>query len=136
MRVAFNYNPENGRAEVVLKKQGITSSGTAKVHPDDRKYASEYTGLTIAEMRAYKKFLEKRARKKNKIEKQLLNQAEYYKKLAEEDIEVSKRIQEDIEYYIQSKANFYAARENPATKINWSDLDESRLSDNFKKALE
>ena len=136
MRAIFNYNPETGVAEVTLTRKGITATASAKVHPDDKQYSSEFTGLTIAEMRAYKKLLEKRARQKNKIAKWYLTQAEYYKKLAEEDLDVSQAIQDEIEYYIQSKSDFYEKMKNPIKPIIWSDIEADKLSDNFKKMVE
>lgn len=136
MRTIFNYNSETGIAEVTLTKKGITVTANAKVHPDDKQYASEFTGLTIAEMRAYKKYLEKRARQKNKIAEWHLKQAEYYKKLSEEDIEVSTAIDEEIAFYIQGKSDFYDKLKNPVKPVIWSDVEVNRLSDNFKKMVE
>ena len=81
MRRKFYYDKESGIARVVLKKKGITAWGTARLHPDDRDYGSEFTGLGIAEMRAQKDFLEKRAKAKRKEYKRLLAMAEYYKAL-------------------------------------------------------
>ena len=136
MKAVFNYDSQNGIAKVTLSKQGISASATARVHPDDIAHASEFTGLTIAEMRAYKKFVQKRIRRKLAMEKRLLAQSQYYKKLAEEDQEIVERIEEEILFYIQSKADFYNKLRTPPTPIKWADIDTDKLSENFKRALE
>ena len=136
MKAIFNYDSEKKIAQVTLSKQGITVTGTAKAHPDDGVHASEFTGLTIAEMRAYKKFVERRSRKKKSMQKWFLAQAEYYAKLADEDIETSKRIEEEIDFYIEQKSKFYNTLKNPPQKIKWAELNDLQLNENFKKALD
>lgn len=136
MKVIFNYDSEKKIAHVTMSKQGITVTGTAKAHPDDGVYANEFTGLTIAEMRAYKKFLKRRSQKKKSTQKWFLAQAEYYAKLADEDIQDSKRIEEEIDFYIEQKSKFYNTLKNPPQRIKWADLDNIQLNENFKKAID
>ena len=136
MKATFNYDSEKKIAQVTLSKQGITVTGTAKAHPDDNHHASEFTGLTIAEMRAYKKFVERRARRKQNIQKWFLGQAEYYAQLAQEDLEVAKRVEEEIGIYIDQKAQFYQLLKSPKQRITWGSLDDIELNESFKRAID
>lgn len=125
MRRRFSYNKETSVADVVLYMDGITATGTAKVHPDDLQYANEYTGLHLAELRAYKKYLEKRARKKHAYELKLLRTAQYYKKLCEEDMHTAQQVEAAISEFINGKALLYQTLKNPPKKVQWHNLPEN-----------
>ena len=42
------YSPETKISTVILQDKHGTYTGTAKLHPNDKKYASEFTGCSIA----------------------------------------------------------------------------------------
>jgi hypothetical protein len=125
MRRRFYYDKDSGVARVVLNKRGITAWGTAKLHPDDMVYGNEYTGLGIAEMRAEKQLLEKRARAKKKEHKRLVAQAAYYEQLYKNDIERAKELDESINNFIEQKAGLYQKLKNPQPKVQWKELPEN-----------
>lgn len=141
MRRRFYYDKDMGIARVVLNKKGITAWGTARLHPDDKDYGSEFTGLGIAEMRAEKDFLQKRARLKRKEYKRLLARAEYYKSLYESDFERAKELDEAIGQFIQEKADLHQKLRNPQRRTEWKTLPENffdgvELDGNTARALE
>lgn len=125
MRRKFYYDKELGVARVILNKKGITAWGTARLHPDDRDYGSEYTGLGIAEMRAQKDFLEKRARAKRKEYKRLLAAAQYYKDLYEADFERAQELGGAINQFIQDKADLHQKLRQPQKRTEWKALPEN-----------
>lgn len=58
MNPKYDYNPDNNCAVCVITGEGGTKYyGRAYCHPDDKEFASEKTGLTIAELRAQIDFL-------------------------------------------------------------------------------
>lgn len=68
MKFLYGYfNQNTGQSIVALADKYGQYIGQAKLHPDDRKYASKYTGCRIAEQRAYIKALKQKIRRK-KIE--------------------------------------------------------------------
>jgi hypothetical protein len=125
MRRRFYYDKELGVARVVLNKKGITAWGIARLHPDDADYGSEYTGLGIAEMRAQKDFLEKRARAKRKEYKRLLAKAEYYKDLYETDFERAQELDDTINQFIKDKAELHQKLRHPQKRVEWKTLPEN-----------
>ena len=141
MRRRFYYDKESGVARVVLNKKGIIAWGTARLHPDDKDYGSEFTGLGIAEMRAQKDFLEKRARAKRKEYRRLLAAAEYYKDLYEADLERAQELESTINQFIQDKANLHQKLRQPQKLVEWKSLPENffdgvELDGNTVRALE
>ena len=54
----FNYNEHRGKATCTISDGQNTFVGTAKCHPDDWDYRSEYTGCEIAERRCKIKILQ------------------------------------------------------------------------------
>lgn len=54
----FNYNEHRGKATCTISDGQNTFVGTAKCHPDDWDYMSEYTGCEIAERRCKIKILQ------------------------------------------------------------------------------
>jgi len=125
MRRRFYYDKNSGYARVMLNKKGITAWGTAKLHPDDMVYGNEYTGLGIAEMRAEKQLLEKRARAKKKEYKKLMAQAGYYEQLYKDDLERAKELDAAINHFIEQKAGLYEKLKNPQTIVQWKELPEN-----------
>lgn len=136
MKRFFSYDKENKVAKAEVLKKGIKGVGYAKAHPDDFKYANEITGLQLAELRATKDFLEKRARRKLKTQKRLLAEAQYMQDLAGEDLLEAEDIQKIIEQIISDKAALYEKLNNPMPKVQWTELTEDLMSDEFKLSLE
>lgn len=120
----YLYDKENGVSMAKFSKQGIVAYGTAKIHPDDREYASEYTGLTLAEMRAYKNFLRKRAKKKKEFYNRYQKIANSYKTYYEADLEREKEMDEIIARFINDKQELYRRLHNPPQKTEWKELPE------------
>lgn len=135
MKRFFNFDKETGIAKVEVMKKGIKGTGYAKIHPEDAKYATSFTGLQLAELRATKKFLEKRSRQKLRTSQAHLNHAEHFKQLAEEDQQEIKVIEEIIEQIISDKSALYEKLSNPAPKIQWTELTEDLMSNEFKQGL-
>ena len=125
MRRRFYYDKESGVARVVLNKKGITALGTAKLHPDDHDYASEFTGLGIAEMRAEKQLLEKRAKLKKQKHKKYQALSQYYEQLYTEDLQRAEQIEEAIVQFILGKAELHAKLRNPQSKVEWKELPQN-----------
>lgn len=74
-------NYENGHSLVVIKHLKHRFYGTADVHPDDKKNASEFAGCILAEMRAQIKALK------------------YEKKIAKEEAETCRKFIRACECY-------------------------------------
>lgn len=55
--IASNFWDTTGQSYVTLKHLGSFFTGKAKLHPDDKEYASELTGCSYAESRAIIKAL-------------------------------------------------------------------------------
>lgn len=135
MRKSFKYDKETGITICTVRQKGIIGRGKAKVHPDDKRFATELVGYQIAEFRAIKDFLEKRAARKKREAKRLQAVAQCLLDSASDDqiesIELSLITQE----YIDTKEEFYDKIRNPRERIRWEKLDESILSDAFKNSL-
>lgn len=67
MKIDYSY--KDGRGLVTVRYKDLTFIGESTCHPDDLDFASENTGLTIAENRAYLEFL--KHKKNNEIVPQL-----------------------------------------------------------------
>jgi hypothetical protein len=125
MRRRFYYDKNSGYARVMLNKKGITAWGSAKLHPDDADYGNEFTGLGIAEMRAEKQLLEKRARIKKQKYKRYQALAEYYEQLYKEDLHRASEVDAGIVEFIEAKAELHAMLRNPQRKVEWKTLPEN-----------
>lgn len=136
MKRFFNYNKETGIAKVEVMKKGIKGTGYAKVHPDDAKYATSFTGLQLAELRATKQFLQKRMKRKQAEVLRLNNIAQSIVEGAESDASEIKLIDEIIQQIISDKSALYEKLNNPQPKVVWNELTEDLISDDFKKGLE
>ena len=67
MKLLYSYfYPQTGESISVLSNKDGTYTGSAKLHPDDQKVASQYAGCRLAEYRAWIKYL-KSERRNNKI---------------------------------------------------------------------
>lgn len=62
-----NFNSETGESVVILQNRNGRYVGKAKLHPEDREFASEFAGCRIAEQRAWLDFY-KTELKKTKIQ--------------------------------------------------------------------
>jgi hypothetical protein len=132
----FNYDKESGVSTAILTDRGITAVGRAKLHPDDRKHGSELTGLSIAELRAYKKLIEKRMKKKQHAAKWYQAQADYYNSLAKSDEAFMEELSKEIDVFIGGKTKLYQALANGRPKaIEWVEMDSEMFSDSFKKSI-
>lgn len=135
MRKTFKYDAETGVSICVVKQKGITGRGKAKVHPEDRRFATQLVGAQIAEFRAIKDFLEKRAAKKKREAKKLQSIAQSLLDSASDDQVESVELSLITQEYIEAKEEFYDKIRNPRERIRWEKLDESILSDAFKNSL-
>jgi hypothetical protein len=132
----FEYDKESGLSTATLTDRGITAVGRAKLHPDDKRHGSELTGLSIAELRAYKKLVEKRMKKKRYAARWHQAQADYYNKLAELDKDFTKELSQEIDIFIGEKTKLYKALADGRPKpIEWVEVDSEMFSDNFKKSI-
>lgn len=136
MKRFFNYDKETGIAKVEVMKKGIKGTGYAKVHPDDAKYATSFTGLQLAELRATRQFLQKRMKRKHAEVLRLNNIAQNILEGAESDKAEIKLINEIIDQIISDKTALYEKLNNPQPKVVWNELTEDLISDDFKKGLE
>ena len=136
MRKTFKYDAETGITICVVKQKGITARGIAKVHPEDKRFATQLVGFQIAEFRAIKNFLDKRAAKKKKEAKRLQAVAQAMLDSASDDMIESVELSLITKEYIESKEEFYDQIRNPRERIRWEKLDESILSDAFKTSLQ
>ena len=75
------YDGARGFSSVVMEHLGINFVGTARVHPDDAKKASEYAGCGYAEARA------------------IIEALKYERKLLKEDAEVCRKFIKACECY-------------------------------------
>lgn len=132
----FVYDKNSGVATATLKDQKFVVTGKAKLHPDDKKYGNELTGLTIAEMRAYKKLVDKRKKQKVSRAQWFQSQADYYNKLAEIDQFLIESLEGEIESFINAKVKLYNMLNNPPKKIEWEEVDESLFAESFKRSIE
>ncbi len=135
MKKFFKYDPETGVTICVVKQKGITGRGKAKVHPDDQRFATQLVGSQIAEFRAIRDFLEKRAAKKKREAKRLQAVAQALLDSASDDHIESVELSLITQEYIEAKEEFYDKIRNPKERIRWEKLDESLLSDAFKDSL-
>ncbi len=135
MKKFFKYDPETGVTICVVKQKGITGRGKAKVHPDDQRFATQLVGSQIAEFRAIRDFLEKRAAKKKREAKRLQAVAQALLDSASDDHIESVELSLITQEYVQAKEEFYDKIRNPKERIRWEKLDESLLSDAFKDSL-
>lgn len=135
MRKKFSYDVETGTSTCVIKNKGIVGKGKAKVHPQDQRFATQMVGAQIAEFRALKDFLDKRASKKKKEAKRLQAIAQALLDSASDDSVESIEIKLIEEEYIKAKEEFYDKIRNPKERIRWEKLDEGLLSDAFKNSL-
>ena len=79
------FDRETGISEVTIRTDYGEFTGTAKMHPDDTPYASEFTGCGLAERRAYKKYIKARIRECNAQIKILKHLADTYKYMCNPD---------------------------------------------------
>lgn len=135
MKKFFKYDPETGLSICIVKQKGITGRGKAKVHPDDQRFATQLVGTQIAEFRAIKDFLEKRAAKKKRDAARLQAMAQSLLDSASDDHIESVELSLITQEYIEAKEEFYDKLRNPKDRIRWEKLDESILSDAFKDSL-
>jgi len=136
VRKKFSYDAETGISTCVIKGKGIVGKGKAKVHPEDKRFATQMVGAQIAEFRALKDFLDKRASKKKQEAKRLQAVAQALLDSASDDNVESVEIKLIEEEYIKAKEEFYDKIRNPKERIRWEKLDESLLSDAFKNSLQ
>ena len=136
MKKSFSYDAETGISICVVKQKGITGRGIAKVHPEDRRFATQLVGSQIAEFRAIKNFLDKRAKQKKKEAKRLQAVAQAILDSASDDMVESVELSLITKEYIEAKEEFYDKIRNPKERIRWEKLDESLLSDAFKNSLQ
>ena len=135
MRKFFKYDPETGVSICVVKQKGITGRGKAKVHPDDKRFATDLVGSQIAEFRAIRDFLDKRASKKKREAARLQAMAQSLLDSASDDQMESVELTLIAQEYIAAKEEFYDKIRNPKDRIRWEKLDETILSDAFKNSL-
>lgn len=65
MKLLYSYFlPETGESFVALINKDGVYTGTAKLHPDDKQFASQYAGCHLAEYRAWIQYMKKERRKK------------------------------------------------------------------------
>jgi hypothetical protein len=135
MKKFFKYNQSTHEAEVTLVQKGIKVTKRAKAHVDDLNYANQFTGLQIAEFRALIKLLELRSSRKLKRAKSLRNDAEFLETSAQTDIEEAQELRGLLAGYIMEKSNLYKNLKNPQHRVQWKELTEDMLNDNFKSSL-
>lgn len=102
MKLLYSYfNPTTGKSIVGLSNKNGIYEGIARLHPEDKKNASEYAGCRIAEGRAwikYFKYEKKQCQEKIKMIKNLYK--DIYRNCSENTkTEVSKRFAIQIKYY-------------------------------------
>lgn len=72
MKFLYSYFfPQTGESTVALANKDGVYLGTAKLHPDDKNFASEYAGCRLAQRRAWLQYLFKE-RRKNKLQLQTI----------------------------------------------------------------
>lgn len=70
------YSAEDGVSRIIMETPYGEFSGYAYVHPEDTKYATRFTGLELAEMRAVRaSFVHRIAASKNEEEIHILKKA-------------------------------------------------------------
>lgn len=136
MRKSFKFDKETGITICTVKQKGITGRGKAKVHPEDQRFATQLVGSQIAEFRAIKNFLDKRAAKKKREAKRLQAVAQSLLDSASDDTIESLELSLISKEYIEAKEDFYDKIRNPKERIRWEKLDEDILSDAFKNSLQ
>lgn len=62
-----NFNPDTGVSTVTIKTKRGIFTGVAKVHPEDKEVQSKLSGLSIAEMKATKKFYKEELKRERLI---------------------------------------------------------------------
>ena len=101
--ISAEFNKETGVSTVILQNRNGRYIGTAKLHPEDKEFASEYAGCRIAEKRAWIKYL-KEELKKAKLQKKTINslRANVWDNVPTINIPYENRI--DLEYKKYDKA--------------------------------
>jgi len=125
MRRQYFYDKDSGIARVVLSKKGCVGQGTAKLHPDDAKYASEFTGLTLAELRAQSDFFKKRSKKKKRAHEHFQKVANNFKVQYEEDLERASLLEALASSYIEEKSILHKKLNNPPKRVEWNNLPDN-----------
>ena len=65
MKFLYGYfHPDTGQSIVALANKDGVYVGQAKLHPEDKKYASKFAGCRLAEARAWLKYLINEVRRK------------------------------------------------------------------------
>lgn len=65
MKFLYGYfHPQTGESVVALADKNGVYTGQARLHPDDKDYASEFAGCRLAERRAWIQYLRKECRRK------------------------------------------------------------------------
>ena len=63
MKFLYSYFfPETGESTVALSDKNGVYIGTAKLHPQDKEFASEYAGCRLAQKRAWIQYLQRQLR--------------------------------------------------------------------------
>lgn len=132
MRKNFSFDKESGITICEVSQKGISAIGKAKVHPEDKRFATELVGMQIAEFRAIRSFLEKRASKKRKEARRLQAVAQSLLASAEDDTVEATEICLIENEYIQTKEEFYDKIRSPKERVRWEKLEDSQLSESFK----
>ena len=65
MKFLYGYfHPDTGQSIVALANKNGIYTGEARLHPEDKQYASKFAGCRLAEARAWMKFLSAEIRRK------------------------------------------------------------------------
>jgi hypothetical protein len=106
MNKKYDFDKELKRAVVRLYEKGKCYSGVAQAHENDLDIASEKTGLTIANARAYKDMHTRKAKACANEIARLQKQIDHYGRLQSHHLMVASQIDLELEEYLSEKENF------------------------------
>lgn len=139
-KIEHDYNHQTDKATVVVKdfRYGVVAKGVAAPHKEDKKFASELTGLTIAEAKADAEFYRKRANAKKKKAEALIAQGKALLESAEYDSEQHEGAKNYLKYYVESKDKFYRKIEEGRNKksiefVDLGDLTKGMTEEEIKE---
>lgn len=101
-----HFNKETGIALVTISDKFGISKGRARVHDEDKELTSEFTGLTIAEMKAR---IERERKRKNIAKKELDKSIKQVKRISDhygDRFNQYENLKAELQEYLDNKEEF------------------------------
>ena len=111
--IKAEFNRESGESIVILQNKNGQYIGKARLHPEDKEFANEFTGCRLAEQRAWLDFYKKEL---NKTKIKLKTLENFYKDFILYEKEYCSSARERIKIHIKHYKNYIEELKTEITK--------------------